>query len=239
MRKKTSFFDFLVLYDVAFRSWRDSSSIEDRGRFHGWGESFDAADYMSAYSVLHTKEAWKWLIDSTRVFIFCEIIHNISRFAQHKDCFYALGDDYPLLSFITPTVEEGPFKTRAQIRFDARCVNPHIFPAVTQASDEIKRLMTGRQGSKQYLRDDPETERLLNELRRDFFDTDISLARALGISKSTFEEVFQRQNRRMTIAMRKKIQDMIALKRREALSGTAEKIKALRRLMVDKAKGKD
>ncbi|MCD8247804.1 MAG: hypothetical protein LUC42_09150 [Akkermansia sp.] len=223
MRKKTSFFDFLMLYDVAFRAWEGRAPIEDRGRYHGWGRSFDAADYMPICRVLNTKEAWKWLIDSTRVFTFCEIIHNPSRFAQHKDCFYALGDDYPQLSFVDPSVEESPFKTRAKISFRGRDANLGIIPAVTQASDEIKRLMTGRQGSKRYLRDDPETECLLNELRRDFFDTDISLARALGISKSTFEEVFQRQNRRMTIRMRKKIQDIIALKRREASSGMAEK----------------
>jgi len=214
MRKKTSFFDFLMLYDVAVSSWLSVAPDKDPGvPFHGWGLSFDAADYMPNFPVfLDMKKAWKWLIDSTRVFIFCEIVHNISYFAQHKDCFYALGDDYPQLSFIDPMLEGSPFETRGDIFFSGRVRDSSIIPIVTQASDEIKQLMTGRQGNKLYLRDDPETERLLNELRRDFFDTDISLAKELGISKSTFEAVFQSQSRRMTLKMRNKIRDMAELK---------------------------
>lgn len=208
MRKKTSFFDFLTLYNVALDSWTPTiSPREPEELYHGWGTSFDAADYMPIYMPVHTKKAWKWLIDSTRVFIFCEIIHNIACFAEFRDCFYALGDDYPPLDFL-----EGAFKTRAQIYFKGRGVKSNTMQMVTQASDEIKRLMTGRQGSKRYLRDDPETERLLNTLRRDFFDTDISLAKELGISKSTFAEVFQSQSRRITLKMRNKIWEMAELK---------------------------
>jgi len=213
MRKKTSFFDFLMLYDVAVSSWLSAAPDKDPGvPFHGWGLSFDAADYMPNFPGVDTKKAWKWLIDSTRVFIFCEIVHNISYFVQHKDCFYALGDDYPQLSFIDPLLEGSPFETRGDIFFSGRVRDGSIIPMVTQASDEIKRLMTGRQGSKLYLRDDPETERLLNTLRRDFFDTDISLAKELGISKSTFEAVFRSQSRGMTLKMRNKIREMAELK---------------------------
>jgi len=212
MRKKTSFFDFLTLYDVALDSWTPTiSPREPEELYHGWGASFDAADYMPIYMPVCTKKAWKWLIDSTRVFIFCEMIYNISLFTKHQNCFYALGDDYPLLNFIEP-MEGGPFKTRAQIYFKGRSAKSDIMQMVTQASDEIKRLMTGRQGNKLYLRDDPETERLLNELRRDFFDTDISLAKELGISKSTFEAVFQSQSRGMTLKIRDKIREMAELK---------------------------
>lgn len=209
MRKKTSFFDFLTLYDVALDSWTPILSPRDPEElYHGWGTSFDAADYMSIYMPVCTKKAWKWLIDSTRVFIFCEITYNIAHFAKFRDCFYALGDDYPPLGFL-----EGAFKTRREkIYFKGRGTKSNIMQTVTQASDEIKRLMTGRQGSKLYLRDDPETERLLNTLRRDFFDTDISLAKELGISKSTFEAIFQSQSRRMTLKMRNKIWDMAELK---------------------------
>jgi len=209
MRKKTSFFDFLTLYDVALNSWTPiTSPREPEELYHGWGTSFDAADYMSIYMPVCTKKAWKWLIDSTRVFIFCEMIHNIAYFAEFRDCFYALGDDYPPLGFL-----EGALKTRREeIYFKGRGTKSNIMQMVTQASDEIKRLMTGRQGSKRYLRDDPETERLLNELRRDFFDTDISLAKELGISKSTFEAVFQSQSRGMTLKIRNKIREMAELK---------------------------
>lgn len=212
MRKKTSFFDFLTLYNVALDSWTPIISPgAPEELYHGWGASFDAADYMPIYMPVCTKKDWKWLIDSTRVFIFCEMIYNISPFVEHQNCFYALGDDYPLLNFIEP-MEGGPFNTRTRIHFKGRDKKSDIMQMVTQASDEIKQLIAGRQGSKRYLRDDPETERLLNTLRRDFFDTDISLAKELGISKSTFAEVFQSQSRRITLKMRNKIWEMAELK---------------------------